>query len=55
MMSDGIHDQLFFAVRLASPENYCASTDPVPFIADDILQHSDDERLVVIGRPISSI
>ena len=32
------------AFRLASLENYAASTEPLPFVADDILVHFDDER-----------
>ncbi|WP_323810836.1 AAA family ATPase [Sphingobium baderi] len=43
-MSDGTRDQLFLAFRLASLENYCGATEPLPFIADDILVHFDDER-----------
>ncbi|TAY41483.1 ATP-binding protein [Rhizobium leguminosarum] len=43
-MSDGTRDQLFLAFRLASLENYAASTEPLPFVADDILVHFDDER-----------
>ena len=43
-MSDGTRDQLFLAFRLASLENYGSATEPLPFIADDILVHFDDER-----------
>ncbi|GLK81511.1 YhaN family protein [Methylopila turkensis] len=43
-MSDGTRDQLFLAFRLASIENYNASTEPLPFVADDILVHFDDAR-----------
>jgi uncharacterized protein YhaN len=43
-MSDGTRDQLFLAFRLASLENYASSTEPLPFVADDILVHFDDER-----------
>jgi uncharacterized protein YhaN len=43
-MSDGTRDQLFLAFRLASLESYAASTEPLPFVADDILVHFDDER-----------
>jgi len=43
-MSDGTRDQLFLAFRLASLENYAGATEPLPFIADDILVHFDDER-----------
>lgn len=43
-MSDGTRDQLFLAFRLASIEQYGKSGEPIPFIADDILVHFDDER-----------
>lgn len=43
-MSDGTRDQLFLAFRLASLENYAGATEPLPFIADDILVHFDDQR-----------
>ncbi|HEU4961228.1 MAG TPA: AAA family ATPase [Sphingomonas sp.] len=43
-MSDGTRDQLFLAFRLASLENYATVTEPLPFIADDILVHFDDTR-----------
>jgi uncharacterized protein YhaN len=43
-MSDGTRDQLFLAFRLASLENYGAATEPLPFIADDVLVHFDDDR-----------
>ena len=43
-MSDGTRDQLFLAFRLASVEHYCASAEPLPFIADDLLVHFDDDR-----------
>jgi uncharacterized protein YhaN len=43
-MSDGTRDQLFLAFRLASLENYSAATEPLPFIADDVLVHFDDDR-----------
>jgi uncharacterized protein YhaN len=43
-MSDGTRDQLYLAFRLASLENHAASTEPLPFVADDILVHFDDPR-----------
>ncbi len=43
-MSDGTSDQLFLAFRLASIEQYCTIAEPLPFIADDLLVHFDDER-----------
>ena len=43
-MSDGTRDQLFLAFRLASLENYSGVSEPLPFVADDLLVHFDDER-----------
>jgi len=43
-MSDGTRDQLFLSFRLASLENYAGATEPLPFVADDILVHFDDDR-----------
>lgn len=43
-MSDGTRDQLFLAFRLASVEHYAENAEPIPFIADDILVHFDDDR-----------
>ena len=43
-MSDGTRDQLFLSFRLASIERYASAAEPLPFIADDILVHFDDER-----------
>jgi uncharacterized protein YhaN len=44
VMSDGVRDQLFLAFRIASIEQYCQAAEPLPFIADDVLVHFDDER-----------
>ncbi len=43
-MSDGTHDQLYLALRLASLESWLDSHEPIPFIVDDILLSFDDER-----------
>lgn len=45
-MSEGTRDQLHLAFRLANLENHSASTEPLPFVADDILVHFDDARSV---------
>ncbi|GLK55995.1 uncharacterized protein YhaN [Methylopila capsulata] len=43
-MSDGARDQLYLAFRLASLEAYARETEPLPFVADDVLVHFDDAR-----------
>lgn len=43
-MSNGTRDQLYLALRLASLEKYMESSEPMPFIVDDILVDFDDER-----------
>ncbi|MGH6839982.1 MAG: ATP-binding protein, partial [Methylocella sp.] len=43
-MSDGARDQLFLAFRIASIEQYCAVAEPLPFVADDLLVHFDNDR-----------
>jgi uncharacterized protein YhaN len=44
IMSDGARDQLFLAFRIASIEQYCRAAEPLPFIADDLLVHFDEDR-----------
>jgi len=43
-MSSGTRDQLYLALRLAALEKYMESSEPMPFIVDDILVHFDDDR-----------
>ncbi len=43
-MSDGSHDQLYLALRLASLESWLQSHEAIPFIVDDILLTFDDQR-----------
>ena len=43
-MSDGTRDQLYLALRLATLEYRLESTEPMPFIVDDILVNFDDQR-----------
>jgi uncharacterized protein YhaN len=56
-MSDGSHDQLYLALRLASLESWLSSHEPIPFVVDDILLNFDDTRataalgaLAALGR-----
>lgn len=43
-MSDGTSDQLYLSLRLASLEMQLGSSEPLPFIVDDILVNFDDDR-----------
>ena len=43
-MSEGTRAQLYLALRLASLERYMESSEPMPFIVDDILVDFDDDR-----------
>jgi uncharacterized protein YhaN len=43
-MSDGTRDQLYLAFRIASIEHHAQAAEPLPFVADDLLVHFDDER-----------
>jgi uncharacterized protein YhaN len=43
-MSDGTRDQLYLALRLATLEWRLETSEPMPFIVDDILINFDDDR-----------
>jgi uncharacterized protein YhaN len=43
-MSSGARDQLYLALRLATLERYLATSEPMPFVVDDILINFDDGR-----------
>jgi uncharacterized protein YhaN len=43
-LSEGTRDQLYLALRLAAIESYAERTEPLPFIADDLLVNFDDTR-----------
>lgn len=43
-LSVGARDQLYLALRLAAIESYASRTEPLPFIADDLLVNFDDRR-----------
>jgi len=43
-MSSGTRDQLYLALRMATLEWRLESSEPMPFIVDDILINFDDER-----------
>lgn len=43
-MSDGSRDQLYLSLRLAALSIYLETSEPMPFIVDDILIKFDDDR-----------
>ena len=43
-MSDGTRDQLYLALRMAAYQEFAEAREPLPFIADDIMQTFDDDR-----------
>jgi len=43
-LSEGTRDQLYLALRLAAIRTHAAHTEPLPFIADDLLASFDDAR-----------
>jgi uncharacterized protein YhaN len=43
-MSGGSRDQLYLALRLATLEWRLETSEPIPFIVDDILVNFDDAR-----------
>ncbi|OYQ31412.1 hypothetical protein CHU95_19870 [Niveispirillum lacus] len=43
-MSEGLRDQLFLALRIASVEAHVTQATPLPFIADDLFITSDEAR-----------
>ncbi len=55
LMSDGVRDQLYLAFRIASVEGYARAAEPLPFIADDLLVHFDDERSAAAMRLLAEL
>ena len=54
-MSDGSHDQLYLALRLASLESWLSSHEPIPFIVDDILLNFDDTRSTAALKTLAEL
>jgi len=54
-MSDGSHDQLYLALRLASLESWLGSHEPIPFIVDDILLNFDDQRSLAALKALAAL
>ncbi len=47
-LSEGTSDQLYLAMRIAALEEYAGAAPALPFVADDILQTSDDRRTLAM-------
>ncbi len=54
-MSDGTADQLYLALRLASLEQYLETSEPLPFVVDDILLRFDDRRALATLEVLSGL
>lgn len=54
-LSEGTQDQLFLALRIALIEAHAASSEPLPFIADDLLVNFDDERATAAIRLLAEL
>ena len=54
-MSSGTSDQLYLALRLATLEWRIQSSEPMPFIVDDILINFDDQRSKATLKALSNL
>ena len=54
-MSNGSHDQLYLALRLASLESWLQAHEPIPFVVDDILLNFDDRRALAALRALAEL
>jgi uncharacterized protein YhaN len=54
-MSEGARDQLFLALQLASVEKFIATSEPIPFIVDDILVAFDQEREAAVLKVLGEL
>lgn len=54
-MSDGSRDQLYLSLRLAALSIYLETSEPMPFIVDDILIKFDDDRAKATLEILSEI
>ena len=54
-LSTGTADQLYLALRIGAIEEYLANADALPFIADDLFVHFDDERVAAGLRVLEQL
>ncbi|NTU43202.1 MAG: hypothetical protein HGA78_09190 [Nitrospirales bacterium] len=54
-LSEGTCDQLYLALRLASLEKHLSTSEPLPFILDDILIQFDDGRSKAVLQALEQL
>ena len=54
-LSEGTRDQLYLALRMVALRDHCLTAEPLPFIADDILQTFDDDRALTALRSLVAL
>lgn len=54
-LSEGGRDQLYLALRLVMVEDYAARAPALPFVADDLLQTSDEARSLQILEALAAL
>lgn len=54
-LSDGSHDQLYLALRLASLESWLRTHEPIPLVVDDILLNFDDRRALAALQTLAEL
>ena len=54
-LSEGARDQLYLALRIATIETHVARSEPLPFIADDLLVNFDDTRATAALRLLAEL
>lgn len=54
-LSEGTRDQLYLALRVAAIEGHAARSEPLPFVADDLLVNFDDTRATAALRLLAEL
>ena len=54
-LSEGTRDQLYLSLRVAAIEAHAARSEPLPFVADDLLVNFDDTRAAAALRLLAAL